>query len=251
MHIVRPQRSGRRDTFDLGNDEPAMIAHGSGLVEGSEGRSFMLEGQVAPFVRSGAADNRHIGHDVGKMQPGVAGHLMPMDNWICRRVDIHGAAFALRIDKCAEPHLGKHTGPAGRHIAVHIEKDAGRHVIGLDPVLDDHPPDVRHRHAGRTTWIGAGDHPRQQTVAGNVVHALDAVHVAGGDGMQGRQPLGMTLCRKTIAKRFQHLVGTAEARRGGYSDDGAVLDASDRLGSRYDLAGHVTRPCSRRQRDGR
>jgi hypothetical protein len=34
---------------------------------------------------------------------------------------------------------------------VHVEKDAARHVIGLDLVIDDHLPDLGARHVGRPT----------------------------------------------------------------------------------------------------
>ena len=56
-------------------------------------------------------------------------------------------------------------------------------------------------------------HPRQQARLGEMVDALDAAHVAGGDRMQRGEVARMAVGVEALADRRQHGVGTAEAAR--------------------------------------
>ena len=61
-------------------------------------------------------------------------------------------------------------------------------------------------------------------VLGDVVDALDAVHVAGGDRMQRRQVARVALGVEARADRGQHRVRAAEPARGADRDHRAVGD---------------------------
>ncbi len=50
--------------------------------------------------------------------------------------------------------------------------DARRHVVGRDPVLGQHPPDLGHRQRRRPARIRSADDRRQQPVLGDVIEVI-------------------------------------------------------------------------------
>jgi hypothetical protein len=48
-----------------------------------------------------------------------------------------------RIDEGVEADLGQHARALGGRLAVHVEQDAGRNVVGGELVVADHLPDLR------------------------------------------------------------------------------------------------------------
>ena len=180
-HVVRPQRPRRGHALHLRDDQPAVVAHRDRLVEPAEIGALVLVGEVAALVRRGGAQDRHVRHDVGEVEPGLAAELDARDDRPGGGGGVHGAAFADRVGEGVEPDPGQHARPARRDVAVHVEEDARGHVVGRDLVLDHHAPDLGHRQRRGPARVGARDDGREQALLGDVVHALDPVHVARGD----------------------------------------------------------------------
>ena len=69
--------------------------------------------------------------------------------------------------------------------AVQVQKNAARHVISLDLVIDDHLPDLGARHVGRPTWERACNDLFQKAGVGYVIYPGNAVHVSSSDRVDG------------------------------------------------------------------
>ena len=78
-------------------------------------------------------------------------------------------------------------------------------------------------------------------VLGDVVDALDPVHVAGGDRMERGQVARVALCVEARADRGQHPVRAAEPGGGGDRDHGPVRDPRRRRLGRDDLRSPLLR----------
>src|SRR3954447_12501587 len=71
----RLERAGLGQPLDLGNDDPAIVAHRQRLIEWAEISALVLVGEVAALVGGGGADDCDVGDNGRKEQPGVAGEL--------------------------------------------------------------------------------------------------------------------------------------------------------------------------------
>ncbi len=223
-HVMGAQRPRRRHPLDLRDHQPAVVPDRNRLLKAAQIRPFMLISQVAPFIRRRRPQDADIGHDVREMQPYLAAKLHPRDDGGRRTAGVHRAAFAHRVGEGLKTHLGQHPRTPRRHVAVHVEQDARRHVIGRDAVFRDHLPDLRHRQVRRPRRIRPRDHPRQKSVLGDMVDALHAIHVAGRDRVDCGQPAWMPLAVEPLADGAQDAVGTAESRGGGDRDNRPVRD---------------------------
>ena len=222
-HVVRLQSAVLDHALDLRDDDAAIGAGGHGLLQRAEIGALVLIGQVAAFVGAGGADDGDLRRDRREIKPFLAVELFDAHDRVGRR-RIHGAALLARIDERVEADLGQHARPLGGGFAVHVEQDAGRDVVGGDRVLADHLPDSRRLGRGGAGGVGAAKRLLQQAGLGQMVDALDAPHVAGGDGVQRGQVARMTLRLEARADGGEHRVRTAEAGGGGDGDDGAVGD---------------------------
>ena len=148
-HIMRAQGTGRGHALDLRNDEAAMVADRNRLFEAAQIGALMFIGQVATFVCRGGANDGNVRNDVREVQPGLAIEFLPRHNRFFGSDRIHCAALADWVDKRVETDLGQHARPVRCRVPVHVEQDAGWHVIGSHPVLDEHLPDLGHRHRRR------------------------------------------------------------------------------------------------------
>ena len=146
----------------------------------------MFVGEVSALVGGGRADDGDLRRNGRKEQPVLAGKRDPADNRLGRRLCVHCAAFARGIDERVHPDLGQHARPLGRRLAVHVEENARRDVIGRDRVAADHFPDRRRLGGGWTGRIGARQNARQTAGLGEMIDALHPPHVAGRDRMKGR-----------------------------------------------------------------
>ena len=240
-HVMRTQRPPRGDTRDLRDDQPAMVAHADRLFQTAEIGALMLIGQVAEFIRRRRPQDADGGDDIGEMQPGFAVELHPPHDGLRRRAGIHRAALADRIGESVEPGPGQDTGTAGGGLAVHVEHDAGGDVIGRDPVLDDHLPDLGHRQVGGTRRVGPRQHFRQKPVPGDMVDALHPVHVPRRNRVQRGQAAGMALGLEPLSDGLQHQIRATERGGGGDGDNGPVRDTFRRRCGADDLA-HALSP---------
>ncbi len=194
----------------------------------------MLHRNVARLVRRGAADDRDLRVNVREVEPLAAVELDELDDVRARGV-VHLAAVAARVDESVEAHARHHPGAPCGGFAAHVEENAGRNVVRRHLVRRDHLPDRRRRHRRRPARIGAGDHGLQQAPARDVVDALDAVHVAGGDRQEEGQVARPALAGEALADRREHPVGAREPRRRARRDDRAVRDEPRGLFERDDL----------------
>ena len=246
-HVMRTQRPRRRQPLDLRNHQTTVIAHRNRLIQTAQRGALMLIGQVAPLIRRCGAQNADVGHDVGKVQPGLTTELHPLHDGRASGPRVHRTALAYRVDKGLQANFGQHPGLSGRHIAVHVEQDARRHVIGRNPVLGNHAPDFGHRQVGTATGIRPPNHPRQQPILCDMVDALDAVHVAGCNRVQRGQSARMAGIAKPLAQGRQHLVRAAQRRRRRNRHHSPVGDTQHSLGCRYQFS-HASPRCSGRSR---
>ena len=240
-HVMRTQRAARGDAGDLRDHQPAMVAHADRLFQTAKIGALMLIGQVAEFIRRRRPQDADGGNDIGEMQPGLAVELHPPDDRLRRRAGIHRAALADRVGESVEPGPGQDTGTAGGGLAVHVEHDAGGDVIGRDPVLDDHLPDLGHRQVGRARRVGPRQHLGQEPVLRDVVDALHPVHVPRRNRVQRGQAAGMTLGLEPLSNRLQDEVRAPERGGGGDGDDRPVRDTFRRRCGADDLA-HALSP---------
>ena len=212
QHPLRLEGAAFGQPLHLSNDQATIVANGERLIERTEIAALVLVGQVAALVRRGGANDGDVGNDGGEEQPAIAGEGNARDDGFGGGAPVHGAAFPLGIDKGIEPDLGDDAGPLGRGLSVHVEKDARGDVVSRNCIAGDHPPDGGGLGRGRPGRIGAGEHLGEQTFLGKVVDALDAVHVAGGDRVQRRQPPRMPGTLEAAANGREHGIRTAEAR---------------------------------------
>ena len=171
---------------------------------------------------------------VGKEEPVVAGEADARDDRLGARLGVHRAALVGGIDERVHADLRQHARPLRRRLAMHVEQDAGRDVVGGDRVVADHLPDERRLGGGRAGGIGAGEHAGEAAGLGEMVDALDAPHVAGGDRVQRGEVARMALGVEPRADRREHRVGAAERRGRRHRDDRAVGDQAGRLSSGKD-----------------
>lgn len=100
----------------------------------------MFVREVAALVGGGRADDGDLRRYCRKKQPVLARKGYAADDRLRRRLCIHRAALARGIGESVHPDLGQHAGPLGRRLAMHVEEDARRYVIGWDRVAADHFP---------------------------------------------------------------------------------------------------------------
>lgn len=212
MHVMGAQRAARGDALDLRDDQPAVVLGGDRLFHPAQIGAFVFIGQVAMFIGGRRPDDGHVGDDIGEMQPGLAIEFASENNGFGGTLVVHRAAFADRVDEGFKAHLRQHTRTPRARVAVHVEHDPRGHVIGGDPVFDDHAPDLRHRQRGRPRRIGPGDDLRQQPVLGQMVDPLDAIHVARRDRMQRGQVARVAFGIETGADGGQHRIRAAQTR---------------------------------------
>ena len=236
-HVLGPERSRPGKALDLRDHGAPVVAGGKRLVERSQVGALVLEGEVAPLVGGGGADDRDVRRDGRKEQPVLAREPLVPHDGLGGRGRRHGAAFLLRVDEGVQPDLGQHPGPLRCRLAVHVEEDAGRDVVGGDGVLLDHPADrgrLCRRGAG---GIGAAERAAEQSRPGEVVDALDGVHVAGGDGVKRGQVARTAGLVEARADRLEYGVRTAEARGGRHGDGRAIANDAGGFAGGEDLHG--------------
>ena len=158
-----------------------------------------------------------------KVQPFGAVEFDHAHEVLARRA-IHSGALAARIDEGVEADLRENAGGASRGAPQHVEDQAARQVVRFDRVLEDQPPDRRHRQRRGAARIAAGDHALQKARPGEMVDAGDAVHVPGADRMYRGQSARPALARETLADRLQHPVRRVQAARRADRHDRAVRD---------------------------
>ena len=61
--VMGAQRAGRRKPLDLGDDNPAVVAHRERLIERPENAALVLVGKVSPFVGRRRANDRDLRND--------------------------------------------------------------------------------------------------------------------------------------------------------------------------------------------
>ena len=143
-HVMGPQRSTRRNTFDLRDYQTTMIAHGDGLFQTTKIGALMLIRQVSVLIRCRGPQNGDIRHNIRKVQPGFTSKFLPVNNRLGSGRVVHRAALAFGINKGLQPDLGQYTRPPCGHITVHVKQNARWNIIRFNPVLDDHLPDLGH-----------------------------------------------------------------------------------------------------------
>ena len=213
--------------LDLGDHDAAVVVGGVGLVEGAQSATLLLVGQIPVRVRGGGADDGDV-----HLHRGIEEVLAAADRHQLDEVSgdvVHLRALDPRVGVGAEADLGEHAGLAGRCGPVHLEQHPGRDVVGLDLAAVDALPDQRRVQLRAARGVRAGEHAGELPRRAEVVDALDAVHVAGGDRMDGGQVRRASGRRVAGADRLQHGVGAAQAGRGGDGDDGVVADQLGRF----------------------
>ena len=219
---VLGRQLGLGQSLDLGDDDAAVVVGGVGLIERAESAALLFVGEVAVRVGGRGADDRDVDVDRRVEQVVVAVDLHQLDEVVGDGV--HLGAFQPRVGVRAQPDLGQHARLPGGGGPVHLEQHSGGDVERLNLIIVDQLPDQRRvqlRAAGR---VGAGQHPAQLPRAAQVVDALDAVHVAGGNRVQGGQVCRGAGLGVPLPDCLQHSIGTAKPGRGGDGDDGGVGD---------------------------
>ena len=94
---------------------------------------------------------------------------------------------------------------------MQLEQDARRDVVGLDGAVLDQRDDLGWRRRRWPARIGAGDDPLDLPRVGEVIDPVDAVHVAGGDGVEERQVAALAVGGEPGPEGREHGVRAAEA----------------------------------------
>ena len=139
---MRLQRAVFDDALDLGDDDAAIVVRSQRLLQPAEIGAFMLIGQVAALVGRGGADDRDMRRDGRKIEPLLAVELLDAHDRIAGG-RVHRAALMARVGEGVEADLGQHARPLGGRLAMHVEQDAGRDIVGGDRIVADHLPDLR------------------------------------------------------------------------------------------------------------
>ncbi|ENN85758.1 hypothetical protein RHSP_03418 [Rhizobium freirei PRF 81] len=210
-HIVRLQRTFLGDALDLRDDDAAVVAGSQSLIKAAEIGAFMLIGEIAALVRRGRADDGDLRHDRREEQVVVTFKRHALDHRLSGGQLVHGAALALGIDKGLHADLGQNPRTLCSSLAMHVKHDARGNIIGGNLVIGDHLPDERRLGAGWTGRIGSAEDALQQSLLGDMVHTLDAAHVASGNRMKGGDVAGMAGRFETLADRLQHKVGASQS----------------------------------------
>ena len=225
-HIMRLQRAFLGDALHLRNDDAAIVARGKRLIETAKICPLMLIGKITAFIRRGGTDNRHLRHDIGEEQPVLALKIdMPDDRLRCR-LFIHRRTLPLGVNKCIKPHLGQHAGTLRRRLAMHVEQNAGRNIIGRDFIIGDHLPDQRRlgpRWPGR---IGTTNNLFQKPLLGDVIDALNTAHITRSNRVQRSDILRMAGFIEPLTNSFQRHIRAAKAAGGRNRNDGIVRNES-------------------------
>ena len=255
--VVRPQRARRGEALDLRDDEAAVVAHRKRLIERPENAAFVLVGEIAALVGGGGADDRDVGNDGREEQPVVAGETRRAR----RSARPRALAFIAqpsraRIDEGVHADLGQHARPLGRRLAMHVEQDAGGHVVGGDRVAADHLPDRRRLGRRRAGGIGAGEHLARQPGLAIWSMPLTPHMSPAAIGCSVVRLRGWPSASKRAPMRGEHRVGAAERRGRRNRDDRAVGDQAGRFGGGEDVGAWpwlglrrsrsmaVSRPCA-------
>lgn len=236
---MRLQRALLGYPLHLGNDDAAIVAGRKRLVEAAEIGALVFIGEIAALVGGRRADDRHLRRDRLEIKPVLALEGDLLHHRFGSGGRIHGAAFARRVDEGVEPDFGHYAGTLRRRLAMHVEENAGGNIVGCHLVRADHLPDQRRFGARRTGRIGASDDLFQETLPGDVVHALDAAHVAGGYRMQRRQIARVSGRLEALADRLQHQVRAAKPAGGGDRNDCAVRNQAGSVRKRNMFARHA------------
>ena len=121
---MRAQTACGGQAFDLGNHQPAVVAHSNRLIQPAQISAFVFIGQIAALVRRGGAQNADVGDDVGKVQPRFAAKFHTVHYGGGGGLGVHRTALQGGVDKGLQAHLGQDPRLSRCHIAVHIEQNA-------------------------------------------------------------------------------------------------------------------------------
>jgi len=105
LYILRLQSAIRRQTFDLGDHDSAVIVRRECLIQRTQICALVLHCEVAFFVGRCCPNNRHIGRDRLEKKPLFAleyDHLHQV-SW-CSLV--HRTALTPRINECIQSDFG-------------------------------------------------------------------------------------------------------------------------------------------------
>ena len=194
----------------LRNDRPAAIVRGKRHLHRAQIGAFGLETKIAALVADRRADDCNVRAKRGEVKPVLALEFHALDDGFGGSRFIHGAAFLVGVHERVHADLCKNPGAMPGSFPQHVEDDARRKVVRLHLVRGDHLPDERRIGTRRARRIAAAYDLRQASGLRDMVHALDAEHVAGRDGMNRRQVLRRPFGFESFAQRLKHHVGAAQ-----------------------------------------
>ena len=142
-HIMRFQRVFLGNAFDLRNNDTAIVARSQRLIQPAEISALMFIGEIAAFIRSCGADDGHMWHDIGEIEPVLTFKTDLFNDRLLTRLVVHRRTLTLGINEGIKPHLGQHARTLGSRLAMHVEQNARRDIIGRNLVIGDHLPDQR------------------------------------------------------------------------------------------------------------
>ena len=183
---LRGQRAALREALDLGDHHAAVVVGRERLIQDAERCALVLARQVAELVGGGGPDDRDVDRDGPHVEPLAAVEIDDLDD-VLGRPGVHPPAVPSRVHEGVLADLGEDTGLPDRRRAMQLEQDARRDVVGLDRAVLDERDDLRWGGRRRAARVGAGDDALDLSRAREVIDPVDAVHVAGRDGMEQRQ----------------------------------------------------------------
>ena len=183
--------------------------------------------EVARGVGGGGADEGDVDRERLVEQPLLAVELDQPDQLLGGgAVDL--AAVLARVDEGAQAHLGEGAGLAGGDVAVEVRDHALRQVVGLDPVLDREPADLRDQPPM------PADHALEQPVMAEPVEPLLLAVALPGREQQG-QVARLAGRDEAPLQPDQQIVRRADADEARGAERVAAADQRHRLGEADDL----------------
>ncbi|OQC23654.1 MAG: hypothetical protein BWX71_02008 [Deltaproteobacteria bacterium ADurb.Bin072] len=228
LHLACIQRAPFRDSLHLGDHEAPGVFSCRRYGVGLDGERLLFHGHVAVRVRRRAPDDAHIDREGHVGEVVLAVEVDKLHEVIfCPRVDL--SSVQPGIDIGPKAYGGDGARLVCRNVPEHVRNHALGEIVGLDPVLNRHFPELRCK-APVTA-----DHALHETLVGEVVEppVLSVTLACRIDNGEVPWPAGLD---EVLLDLQKYLLGNTDPHETTGCDGISVLYDPHGLFCRDDLA---------------